>query len=163
MKLEFCGKIFEKYSYKISWKPVLLEQSYCIRTDRQTELYVEAHGRFSQFCECVEKWLIRQIPLYCKQWLVCHDMYVPYLKSSETPDWYSWKQSTVWDTTLCNCVPNIAVKLSGRSRCEWDDRWDTITLYYWLKQENMYCVTGAQNRVHWWADVKTMRNYYEVY
>jgi len=53
MKLEFPGTIFEKYSYRISSKSVLLEQSCYMRTDR--ELHVEAHSRFSQLCECVGK------------------------------------------------------------------------------------------------------------
>jgi len=47
MKRGFSPRIFEKYSYRISWKAVQREQSCSMRTDRHDE----ANSSFSQFCE----------------------------------------------------------------------------------------------------------------
>jgi len=54
----YFRKILE---YKISWKSVLWEPGCSIgtdsRTDGQTGRRDEANSRFSQFCECAQKWI----------------------------------------------------------------------------------------------------------
>jgi hypothetical protein len=123
MKLDFSGKIFEKYSYKISSESVLLEQSCCMRRDRQTDgrNYIVAFRNFANASQIESSDKFHSI-VSNKQCLHCHYGYVPYLNAFWSTGLIFMEQSTVWDTTLCICVPNIAVHLFGSSRCKWDDR-----------------------------------------